>query len=82
MSGQGQGQGGQAAQQGQQGGQQVFQQLQQLGVPQQHIQQAQALGLSGAMLSSILGQLVPVILQIVQQLASQQGVQGKQPGQP
>jgi hypothetical protein len=34
------------------------------------------------MLSSILGQLVPVILQIVQQLASQQGVQGKQPGQP
>lgn len=77
MSGQ---QGGQA--QAQQGEQQVFQQLQALGVQPQHIQQAQALGLSGAMLSSILGQLVPVILQIVQQLSQQQGLQAKQPGQP
>jgi hypothetical protein len=71
-------QGGQQAQASQQG----FQQIQQAfaGVPgaqqhaqalQQSFQQAQAFGLSPALLTGILAKLMPVIIQILQEAASQ-----------
>lgn len=71
-------QGGQQAQASQQGFQQIQQAFQSVPGAQQHaqalqqsFQQAQAIGLSAGMLTGILVKLMPVILQILQEAASQ-----------
>lgn len=67
----------------QQGGQQdpAAQALLQAGVPQQHIQQAEALGISAGQLAGIFGQLLPVILQIWQSLQQGGGAHPSTAGQ-